>query len=36
MKKFSINIIEFTAAADKIKAANLIPISGRFKDSWTT
>ena len=30
------NINEFTAAADKIKAANLIPISGGFKDSWTT
>ncbi|MBD0380909.1 ABC transporter substrate-binding protein [Paenibacillus sedimenti] len=30
------NINEFTAAAEKLKAANIIPISGGFKDSWTT
>ncbi|CAK4851644.1 unnamed protein product [Aphanomyces euteiches] len=30
------NLAEFTAASDKLKAANLIPIAAGFKDSWTT
>lgn len=30
------NLDEFTAASDKLKAANLIPIAAGFKDSWTT
>jgi raffinose/stachyose/melibiose transport system substrate-binding protein len=29
------NIDEFTKAAEKIKAANIVPIAGGFKDSWT-
>jgi raffinose/stachyose/melibiose transport system substrate-binding protein len=30
------NLDEFNAASDKLKAAKIIPISGGFKDSWTT
>ncbi|QYR20591.1 extracellular solute-binding protein [Paenibacillus sp. sptzw28] len=29
------NIDEFTKAVEKIKAANIVPIAGGFKDSWT-